>query len=226
MFDAAQNLLDSITSPLAGQRKWYEKRVVVPFPPSSPVPLELWDVITGGLRENRHITFDYKGAWDEESRRRRVRPYQLLFDNGLWYLYGFSEERQAVRMFSLTRMQNASVASEKFALPKDYDYNDKAAGSYFGVFAGRSNQHFRIAFYEESAIWVQERKWAADMAIEELEEGKQGVIVSFTSTQYEKVLEWALSQGCNARPLEPADLVEAWQDNARKMAEMARTTVC
>jgi len=27
-------------------------------------------------------------------KKRRVYPYQLLFDSGVWYLYGFAEERQ------------------------------------------------------------------------------------------------------------------------------------
>jgi hypothetical protein len=48
-------------------------------------------------------------------------------------------------MFSLFRIQNITVTGERFSLPRDYDYNTRADGSYFGVFAGREKEHFRVA---------------------------------------------------------------------------------
>ena len=221
LFSAARNLLDSITAPLdkaplAGQKKWYETRIVVPQPALAPVADELWDILTAGLRENRVVGFEYTGTWDEEPQPRRVQPYQLLFDNGVWYLYGFSEERQAVRMFSLARMKNPALMADTFALPENYDYRTAVDGSYFGVFIGQEKRRFRITFYEESVAWVKSRQWAEDMTVEDAE---RVVIVDFSSTQYDKVFAWVLSQGCDALPFEPAELVEAWQDNVRKMAE-------
>jgi predicted DNA-binding transcriptional regulator YafY len=105
LFNAARNLLDSITAPLdkvpfAGQKKWYQTRIVVPQSDLAPVADKIWNILTAGLRENR-VVVEYTETWDKEPQPRRVQPYQLLFDNGVWYLYGFSEERQAVRMFSL-----------------------------------------------------------------------------------------------------------------------------
>jgi predicted DNA-binding transcriptional regulator YafY len=243
LYEPAKNLLDSITAPLSlnGQQSapaetskvWFEDRVIVPPAPSVPVPPELWTPITGGLRENRIIGFEYQGTWDDEYIPRRVRPYQLLFDNGLWYLYGYAEERQAPRMFSLPRIKNVILTQEAFKLPADFDYRQgsgslEAGGSYFGVFSGQKNYRFRIAFYEKSVVWVEERVWAADQVISGLtfpgpllSGNNFGVIISFTSSQYEKVLEWVLSQGCNARPLQPDELVEEWRGIVRKMAEAA-----
>jgi predicted DNA-binding transcriptional regulator YafY len=137
----------------------------------------------------------------------------------VWYLYGYAEERKAVRMFSLPRMRNAVVASETFTLPKDFDYRLKSDDSYFGVFAGGEQQQFAIAFYDESAVWVRERQWAADQEIEETDDG---VVIYFSSTQYHKVLEWVLSRGCTARPFGPEALVKAWKRHVLEMARMAK----
>jgi predicted DNA-binding transcriptional regulator YafY len=161
LHDAADHLLDSITAPLAadGASQWYKDRIVVP-PVASIIILQgIWEPIISGLRENRVIAFEYSGIWDEGYKPRRVRPCQLLFDNGVWYLYGYTEERKAVRMFSLPRMRNAAVASETFALPRDFDYRLKSDDSYFGVFAGGERQQFAVAFYDGSAVWVRERQW-------------------------------------------------------------------
>jgi hypothetical protein len=62
---------------------------------------------------------------------------------------------------------------------------------------------------------AKERKWAADQVIEETDDG---VIITFTSTQHAKVLEWVLSRSCTAQPLEPKQLVKQWKMRAEEMA--------
>jgi predicted DNA-binding transcriptional regulator YafY len=141
-----------------------------------------------------------------------------LFDTGIWYLYGFAEERNDIRVFSLCRMEKVVITEKHFSLPENFDYRTCDSGSYFGVFAGQKKQRFKIAFYNNSVVWVKDRQWAADQEIVE----KDGCItISFSSTQFDKIVEWMLSQGCNARPLEPESLVNVWRGNIARMQEMA-----
>jgi predicted DNA-binding transcriptional regulator YafY len=221
LHDAADHLLDSLTAPLAadGASRWYKDRIVVPPVASIIIPPGIWDPIITGLKGNRVIAFEYSGLWDEGYKPRRVRPYQLLFDNGVWYLYGYAEERKAIRLFSLPRMRNAAATSGTFTLPKNFDYRLKSDNSYFGVFAGSERQQFAVAFYDDSAVWVRERQWAADQKIEDEDEG---VVIYFSSTQYHKVLEWVLSRGCSARPFEPEQLVNDWERHIIEMGKMVR----
>jgi predicted DNA-binding transcriptional regulator YafY len=157
------------------------------------------------------------GAYDENYKPRRVRSYQLLFDTGVWYLYGFAEERKGIRIFSLCRVKNIALTKDRFSLPKDFDYRDSSAG-FFGVFSGQEKHRFKIAFYDYSVAWVKDRKWAEDQKIVEADDG---IIVTFTSSQFDKVLEWVLSRGCTALPLEPESLVDAWRRNIGEMRKMA-----
>jgi predicted DNA-binding transcriptional regulator YafY len=221
IYDAAHHLLDSITAPLAagGDSNWYENRIVVPQISTAPVTTDVWNLITTALRENRVLTFEYQGAYDDNYKSRRVRPYQLLFDSGLWYLYGFAEERKDIRLFSLCRIRNIVFTKDFFLLPKDFDYRTGNADSFFGVFAGQKRHRFKIAFYDYSVVWVKDRQWAADQKIAQTEDG---VVVTFTSTQFEKVAEWALSRGSTARPLEPESLVNVWRTNIEEMQKIAR----
>jgi predicted DNA-binding transcriptional regulator YafY len=117
-------------------------------------------------------------------------------------------------MFSLARMGNAALTETAFTLPADYDYCAQADGSYFGVFHGKKKKHFRVVFFDEAFSWAKERKWAADQTIEE---NSYSVTVNFTSTQYDKVREWVLSRGSNAKPLEPPELVKDWKDTINEM---------
>jgi len=51
-------------------------------------------------------------------------------------------------------------------------------------------------------------------------EKDDGVVVGFTSTQFDKVLEWVLSCEYTARPLEPELLVNVWRDIIIEMKKM------
>jgi predicted DNA-binding transcriptional regulator YafY len=222
LYPACKELLDSITVPLSASggpgKPWYEDRIVTAPSASVPVPDAVWDAITTGLREDRIITFTYRGLNDKTYVSRRIRPYQLLFDNSLWFLYGYAEERKAVRVFSLPRIKNLRLTGDFFKLPADFDYRKNNGESRFGIFAGGKKQRYRIALYEEAVPWAMDRRWAADQRVE-TKDGQ--CILSFSSAQLNKVLEWALSQGCAAKPLEPEELVTAWRDNVREMGKMA-----
>jgi len=220
IYDAAHHLLDSITAPLAadGNSNWYEDRIVVPKVPSAPVSADVWDLVSTALREDRILEFEYQGAFDEDYKPRRVRPYQLLFDSGVWYLYGFSEERKGLRVFSLCRIRNIVLTNDHFSLPKDFDYRTDNADSYFGVFTGQKRHRFKIAIFDYSVVWVKDRQWAEDQKIMEIDDG---LIITFTSTQFGKVVEWVLSRGGTACPLEPELLVNVWHNHISEMQKMA-----
>jgi len=227
LYESAQRLLNDITAPLshdeaANVKKaaWYESRIIVPPVASAPVKPETWEIIIESMKENRVISFEYKGIYDKDYNIRLVRPYQLLFDTGVWYIYGYSEERSAMRFFSLSRLKNAALTNEHFSLPKDFDYCAKNDGSYFGVFLGEKKS-YKIEFSSEAAIEIQERKWAVDQKIE-TPKNRDRIIMTFSSTQYQKVLAWVLSFGINARPVEPAELVNGWKKNIAALYEKVK----
>jgi predicted DNA-binding transcriptional regulator YafY len=232
IYGAARNLVDSITTPLEGSEKtrWYEDRIVAPPVPSVHFSTEIWHTISEGLRENRILSFEYRSTWQSGFQPRRVHPYQLLFDNGAWYLHAYAEERQGLRMFSLPRIRNIRLLDEGFVLPRNYDFRARNEGSYFGVYAEEKKRRFRIAFYGDAALRIQERKWAADQRVEEIPPAGRaaappGLIVSFASAQYGKVLELILASGRDALPLEPEELVKDWLGNLKDMQKRSASLI-
>jgi predicted DNA-binding transcriptional regulator YafY len=223
IYESARQLLDNITAPLAGEAAgkdggktelWYEKRIAAPVFASYPVAVETWNTILTGLREDRVLSFEYQSTWQGAFEKRRVRPYQLLFETGGWYLYAWAEERGGTRMFALARIRNITLTTDKFRLPVHYDYSAHTGGSYFGIYAEEKKEHFRIAVFGYYALWTKERLWADD---QEIEETPDGIILSFTGSQYYKVLEWVLAKGAWAVPLKPARLVKDWMWNIKRM---------
>jgi predicted DNA-binding transcriptional regulator YafY len=222
--DAALNLLENISAPLQSEEnaEWFRDRIVIPKTASAIVDEKVWEGIVSGLRENRVITFQYRSATSENSggngepklNTRSVRPYQLLFDRSDWYLFAFDENRKDMRMFTISRIYDVVVTENKFAIPRNFDYRSLEGSSYFGVYSGGKAYHFVIEVKGDTR-WIKERIWAEDQRIENFQ---GGIKLSFTSNQFEKVLEWVLHLGSSARPLAPKNLVERWTTTIQEMA--------
>jgi len=222
--DAALNLLENISAPLQSEEnaEWFRDRIVIPKTASALADEKVWEGIVGGMRENRVITFQYRSAASENSGgndepkldTRRVRPYQLLFDRSDWYLFAFDENRKDMRMFTIARICDVVITESKFSIPRNFDYRSLEGSSYFGVYSGGKAYHFIIEIKGDTR-WIKERIWAEDQRIEKFQ---GGVKLSFTSNQFEKVLEWILHIGPNARPIAPKNLIERWTTTIQEMA--------
>ena len=170
--------------------------------------------------QNQKIQFYYKGRWHEDKKKNRiVHPYQLLLDNGTCYLYGYDEEKKEERIFVLRRMEEIrSKNNEKFDLPADYEFSIKHGFSRFGAYTFKEPVKYKIEFYGNTQIWIKENKWADD---QELEEAVDKTILTFTSSQDDKILEWIMSCGPDAKPLEPKLFVDRWREKIFQMSKLA-----
>jgi len=234
--DAALNLLENISAPLQGENgsEWFKDRIVIPKSACAPVDVGIWNNIINALRENLVITVQYFGSGENQKMDTwRVHPYQLLFDRNAWYLFAYDEDRKNMRMFALPRITNVSVTKKTFTIPKNFDYRSLEGASCFAIYAGAKTYRFVIQISGDTR-WIKERLWAEDQQIKEIRlpelagetiageaaavKEADGIELSFTSNQFEKVLEWVLSQAPRAKPLAPKALVERWKDAVQKAA--------
>ena len=215
-YDSISEVIDFVTDTQGIGKSALLNRIAVPPLPKTNIDEALWKDMLRALRDNLIVEFDYNGRWNTETTHRRVRPYQFLFNDGMCFVFGYAEERKAERVFVLRRIKNLHVTSEHFALPKNFDFSSRCGGGKFGVFMSDEAYDFVIDFYADSRELVKERVWADNQVVADFEsEGKTRI--SFSSTQWLRVMEWILAQGENAVPLEPDWFVEEWQNRVRAM---------
>ena len=81
--------------------------------------------IETAIFRHKTITFDYYTMERDETGARKVDPYHLLFQGGQFYLLGHSHERDALRVFRLSRIRGkvayATKAEHDFKRPTDFD---------------------------------------------------------------------------------------------------------
>ncbi|MBX5439961.1 MAG: WYL domain-containing protein [Solirubrobacteraceae bacterium] len=164
------------------------------------------------------ITFDYYTMARDEVGRRKVDPYHLLYQGGQFYLLGYSHERQALRVFRLSRMRGkvayATKAEHDFKRPADFDPRPFArrAPWQFGDPVGTAE--VRIS---ERIAWQVERHFGRFGTVRPADEG---AIVLETEYADPRLLSgWVLGLGEHARVLGPPELAAEVAERAARVAE-------
>ena len=80
-------------------RQGIEPRVHTTEPAFGP----LWEAV----RDRRPVTFAYRGAGRSEPQTRELEPWGVVNRHGRWYVAGHDLDRDAVRVFRLSRIEGA-----------------------------------------------------------------------------------------------------------------------
>ncbi|MBQ9206227.1 MAG: WYL domain-containing protein [Treponema sp.] len=218
IYEEACSMLDLLSSnAMDGKNTALINRIAVAPTVETNVNQEIWNAIQDSLNQNHILQFDYTDRWGKKTEQRRVRPYQLVLDEGICYLFGFDELRQAERIFSLVRIRNAVVTEDEFELPKNYDFESRCKDGNFGAVFSKKAEHYVIEFYNEARLLVKEKIWADSQVFKE-DENK--TTIEFDSSQFLKIKSWVLSNGCNAKPIQPEWLVKEWKRHVEGMTKL------
>ncbi|HEY7950016.1 MAG TPA: WYL domain-containing protein [Solirubrobacterales bacterium] len=169
--------------------------------------------IETAISRRKTIEFTYYTMERDETAKRRVDPYHLVFRGGQFYLIGHAHERDAVRVFRLSRIQGkvgyASKAEHDFSPPEDFDRRDygQRADWQLGEVRGTAK-----IFVRDRIAWLIERDFGAygELRPAKKSDGAPGKGSVF-ETDYaspRELIAWVLRWRQNAQVLGPDELRE------------------
>ncbi|HEY2335262.1 MAG TPA: WYL domain-containing protein [Solirubrobacterales bacterium] len=169
--------------------------------------------IETAISRRKTIEFTYYTMERDETAKRKVDPFHLVFRGGQFYLIGYSHEREAVRVFRLSRIQGkvgyASKAEHDFSPPEDFDRRDygQRADWQLGEIRGTAK-----IFVRDRIAWLIERDFGAygELRAAKKSDGALGK-GSVYETDYaspRELIAWVLRWRQNARVLAPGELRE------------------
>ncbi len=195
------------------KKKAENDRIIFVGAPNKEIPAETWRIIDKALQNNLVITFDYQSLTDTKPSKRRVQPWQLIFDNGNWNLHALDIIKNGRRRYSLSEIKKLELTNEVFSLPKDYDFKKMTIGS-FGCMCHDWYNDFKIHLHGYAARYAKNRIWGEEQKITEDKEhpgqDSDGIILSFKSNQFMSICRWVWQWADEAWPIEPPELVEDW----------------
>lgn len=217
LYDDACNIIDLLSQTVIKNNS-NDYRIALPSRPQVRYDKLVWNTLWEAIKQNKVVEFDYNVRWRQETTQRKVKPYQLLMDDGI-FLFGYSEERSAERLFALSRIKNLVITDETFELPDDFMFENRCGGGKFGAFVSDILETYKIAFYEDARPLVRELVLSDDEKIEE-DDINECTYVTFSTTQSLKVLEWVLSLGYRAKPISPKSFVDSWKHEIEQLKSL------
>ncbi len=169
--------------------------------------------IETAISRRKTIEFTYYTMERDDTAKRKVDPYHLVFRSGQFYLIGYSHERDAVRVFRLSRIQDkvgyATKAEHDFSPPEDFDRRDygQRADWQLGELAATAK-----IFVRERIAWLIERDYTTygKLRPAKKSDGAPGK-GSIFETEYaspRELIAWVLRWRQNASVLGPGELRE------------------
>ena len=197
------------------------KRIALPPLPKVIVDEEIWNTVIEAMQENTILKFEYSGRWKTATTQRMLHPYQVLLQDGMYFVFGFDENADGgnggERLFNLSRMRNLENTGETFSLPGNFEFASRCGGGRFGAFKGAEKVQYEIEFYDDARQFVKSCVWADDQVFYD-EDEEDITTIKFSSSQSMKIMEWILSQGVRARPIAPESFVKRWENEVRGMS--------
>ncbi len=173
------------------------------------------------ISRRKTIEFEYYSIERDAVSKRKVDPYHLLYQGGQFYLVGHAHERDAMRVFRLSRIKDkvsyASKAEHDFTTPDDFDHWAYARRADWQL--GESDGTAQV-WISERIAWLVERDFGQHGDLTPVTgSGSQwragsrrvpgpGVVFTTEFAHPRQLVSWVLGLGEHARLLEPSELVD------------------
>ncbi len=178
--------------------------------------------IETAIFRRKTIVFEYYTMERDSLEQRKVDPYQLLFQGGQFYVVGRSQERDAIRVFRLSRIRGkvgyATKAEHDFQRPSDFDpraYADRIQWQ-FGEPIGSAE-----IWISSKIAWQVERHFGRYGELRPADDG-QGSIFTTSYSNSRQLIAWVLGLSDNAHIVGPAELAGELRERVQMLAARHR----
>ncbi|MSO40678.1 MAG: WYL domain-containing protein [Solirubrobacterales bacterium] len=169
--------------------------------------------IETAISRRKTIDFTYYTIDRDSEEKRRVDPYHLVYRGGQFYLIGHSHEREAVRVFRLSRIRGkvsyASKAEHDFGAAQNFDRRDYAGRAEWQL--GQIQGTAKI-FLRDRIAWLVERDFGSYGEIRPARKADgapaKGQVFETEYASPLQMVAWALRWRQNVTVLAPPELAD------------------
>ncbi|WP_435103723.1 helix-turn-helix transcriptional regulator [Arhodomonas sp. AD133] len=183
----------------------FAQRVRIDRVTSRAAPGEAFTLVADATLARRQLAFHYHGRARDRRSHRRVHPQQLIHYRGNWYLSAWCTEQQALRVFSLDRIEGAEILDAP-AQDENPTAHDRHLRSSFGIFTGTAESWAVLRFSPHAARWVADEHWHPDQIGHWTPDGQWELQVPYSDPT--ELIQEVLRHGPDVEVLAPNELRE------------------
>jgi predicted DNA-binding transcriptional regulator YafY len=161
------------------------------------------------LRRGRVVELQYQKDHDDAAQSRTVRPYGLRFSRGAWYLSGWCERSNGMRLFRCDRILSVTLTDREHQVPADFSIEQLMVdGRVFQV--GEPTPVLTVRYGTGIARWIVERDGGSL-------EADGSALRTMPLADREWAIRHVLQYGPDAEIVSPADLRDEVVERLRGM---------
>ena len=175
------------------------------------------EAIAEGWGTGHKVQIAYCSPKGNILQERIIAPYTLQPTDAGVYVIGYDEATDEIRTFKLERLQTASILSETYTIPDEFDPTAYLRNSW-QIMGGDQPVEVLLRFIPDIAPYVRERVWHSSQVIETNPDG--GLTLSVFIADPREMLPWIRSCGAQAEVLAPDWLREKVAEDLKNAAQM------
>lgn len=215
--DVFHKIIASLPEKVSVSSAFLDSKISFVQEPLAKIEPLVFEQIFSSMKQQYTVSFDYRPLSKTTWMRRIIDPYHVVCAKGNWYIIGFCHDKQAIRMFSFSRMKKFTISRQHFSLPENFSPSE-FIDMEMGVWASdRQLYHIELQFDKEVSNFAIEYQWHRTQKVEKKEDGS--IYVSFDTTQIHEVQRWVLGQGHTVKVLGPSILIQQISDELKKTSE-------
>jgi predicted DNA-binding transcriptional regulator YafY len=164
----------------------------------------VFGILRAGVESRRPVSCRYYSIGRDVETKRIIEPYGLMLSWGTWYCIARARDREAIRVFRVSRMRDAELLEQEpqFTVPKGFSvrsYLDRAPWELSE--AEPVSTRVRIAFPHS--------RWVLAEGLGEVIEATDadgGALLEFEVRAAEPFVRWLLPFGSQAEVVEPSEI--------------------
>ncbi len=175
---------------------------------------DILEKLNQAVRGKTSVDMTYKAPGKSRASQRRFDPYGVFYQSGAWYVLGWCQLRDEIRMFRLSRIKKLEPTAREFTRPGNFsmkDHLEKAWGLHMG-----KETTVSIRFDKSVAEYITEAIWHPTQKVDVKDDGS--VVLTVTVAGTEEIKRWALSWGQFAEILKPPQLRKEVAGIIRKLS--------
>ena len=175
----------------------------------------MFETLSKAIKEKKTVEMTYYAIGRDKITKRLVDPYHLRH-SGSWYLVGHDHGHKDLRTYAVDQIRDIKITDARFKMQDEFSPEKFFAHSW-GIIEGLPITKVVVKLDKSIARWFKNRKLHSS---QQTVVGKDGSLtLTFEVAGTDEIKRWILSQGAQARVLEPKELKDEIREEAMRMAK-------
>ncbi len=157
----SDKIIKEIENQLPDQYRFIADNIIFEVSEYEPVAKPVLKTVIISMIKKKPVIFTYVNAKGERDER-VVEPLRLIHNTGKWYILGSDPAKNALRVFSMSRIDHVVISDSLFKNDFTNQEIDEFVNGTFGIIKGKSEEPVVLRFYYPVNVRVARQVWHKD----------------------------------------------------------------